>query len=139
MDPTVDYFHLGELTGSGDLAFNLCWRADTFVIFDKTTEHCPTEFIFGRLDHSPGFPTLPGQPGTVVTHNTEFEFSDEPFALGVLLPTLNSWHGLLWRYLGLFVFESRWNKLDIEEWNAFPEAVRHKIRHSLLAADCILG
>ena len=68
MDPTVDYFHLGELTGSGDLAFNLCWRADTFVIFDKTTEHCPTEFIFGRLDHSPGFPTLPGQPGTVVTH-----------------------------------------------------------------------
>ena len=78
MDPTVDYFHLGELTGSGDLAFNLCWRADTFVIFDKTTEHCPTEFIFGRLDHSPGFPTLPGQPGTVVTHNTEFEFSDEP-------------------------------------------------------------
>lgn len=144
--PLTDYVSYQKLNdwfigGDERIAFDSCWRHGVYCEPDSDpTSHIPTEYLLGRLEHSPGLPLIPGQPGTWITQNPNSSYCRSLYScessLMVFLPNLGpptsslltSRDNLRCRYLGEYLPPGKDpQKLTIEEWNSFPQTVRHLI------------
>ncbi|KZV62118.1 hypothetical protein PENSPDRAFT_739520 [Peniophora sp. CONT] len=144
--PLTDYVSYQKLNdwfigGDERIAFDTCWRHGVYCDEpdgdDDRPSHLPTGYLLGRLEHSPGLPLIPGQPGTWITQNpTSFycrSLYSRESSLMVFLPNLGpptsslltSRDNLRCRYLGEYLSPAKDpQKLTIEEWYSFPQISR---------------
>ncbi|VDB96791.1 unnamed protein product [Peniophora sp. CBMAI 1063] len=129
--PMANYVHFCNIFYcSAELVVEHCWKGTTFVIgYDAPPlEDVMEEIVIGRIDHSPGLPLIPGQPGAIMTHDIDKSSfgANEPVDLVVLWPTadLPADGDLLTRYLGQYESASDWEIVPKEDWKNFSDIVR---------------
>ncbi|VDB96135.1 unnamed protein product [Peniophora sp. CBMAI 1063] len=132
MRPSIKYLRLNNLNEDSSDAYQACWELGYFEVDsdEKIPDHGPLSVLtLGRSDHSPGFPSLPGQPGTIITHDIFARGRTEkgPFTLGIISPDLSLKErdrDVRWRYLGVYMADSAWEPLTRQEWMSFSLSVR---------------
>lgn len=95
-------------------------EVDTHM-FTPGGQYYPTNAIFARLDHQPGLPIVPGQPGILLTTHLP-----EDLPVEVARPLFVGSPGedtLKWLYVGDCVLEPESEMLSARDWRGLPREV----------------
>ncbi|KZV67592.1 hypothetical protein PENSPDRAFT_49315 [Peniophora sp. CONT] len=88
--------------------------------------------LFAKLDHQPGLPVIPGQPGIILaTHPPEVASKDVPDRVHPLLVGSPGGIASEFLYVGNYAREHTSELMSAREWMGLPQKVRDNLVNSL--------